>query len=214
MPSKLLRIINVMAASLDGRIASHANERDEARQDGGFTSTDDRAHLESLLSEADAVIVGSSSLKASGGALEVQKKTGSMPIWIVLTKSGLPSDCPFYKQSHIPRWLVSPAPLKDVPLDVRQIVYTSGDPAKKIAECLRDAGIERALLFGGSEVNRLFYEADLVDELILTVCPILIAQSHSIPLVAPNLNTPKLFTLKASHVQGDLVFLSYNVRKS
>lgn len=212
LSTKPLRIINVMAASLDGRIASEAHERDEIRQDQGFTTPEDRTHLESLLSSADAVILGSSSLKASGGAIEIAKKDGSMPLWVVLTNSGLPSGSAFYRQHHIPRWLVSSSPLPGVPPEVRQITYGDEPAAQTILKHLQDAGMERVLLFGGSQVNRLFYAADLVDELILTVCPILIGQSQAIPFVAPNLPHPKHLTLKASHIEGDSVFLTYIVR--
>ncbi len=203
-----------MAASLDGQIASKANERDEAREESGFTSPEDRTHLENLLASADAVIIGSSSLKASGGALEIPRADGTKPIWAVLTQSGLPAECHFFTQTSIPRWLISPAPLKDVPADIKSVVYGTGSPAVVLVRELQKAGVGRVLLFGGSEINRLFYEANLVDELILTICPIVIAQSASIPLVAPGLSSTKHFTLTSSHTDGDLVFLSYNVRKS
>jgi 5-amino-6-(5-phosphoribosylamino)uracil reductase len=210
----LPRIINVMAVSLDGRIAGSAHERDEIREESGFTTPDDRAYLEKLLAGADAVIVGSSSLKASGGALEVSRPDGSFPTWAVLTQSGLPTECPFYNQARIPRWVVSPHPLDNVPRDIKTLVYGKNSPAVFLAMELKKAGAERVLLFGGSEINRLFYEANLVDELILTICPIVIARSSSIPLVAPELPSPKHFSLASSHTHGDLVFLSYNVRKS
>lgn len=203
-----------MATSLDGQIAAKAHERDESREASGFTSPDDRSHLEALLASADAVILGSSSLKASGGALEVPRPDGSLPIWAVLTQSGLPADCPFFKQNSIPRWLISPTPQKDLPKDIRSIVYGSNCPASLLVEELDKAGARRVLLFGGSEINRLFYEASLVDELILTICPIILAKSGSIPLVAPSLPSPKHFRLTSSHTHGDLVFLSYDVRKS
>jgi 5-amino-6-(5-phosphoribosylamino)uracil reductase len=214
LSARQLRIINVMATSLDGQIAAKAHERDEAREASGFTSPDDRSHLEGLLASADAVILGSSSLKASGGALEIPRPDGSLPIWAVLTQSGLPADCPFFRQCNLPRWLVSPTPQKHVPKDIRSIVYGSSCPVSLLVEELDKAGARRVLLFGGSEINRLFYEANLVDELILTICPIIIANSGSIPLVAPDLRTPKHFCLTSSHTQGDLVFLSYDVRKS
>jgi 5-amino-6-(5-phosphoribosylamino)uracil reductase len=203
-----------MATSLDGQIASNAHERDEAREESGFTSQDDRTHLEGLLANTDAVIIGSSSLKASGGALEIPRPDGSFPIWAVLTQSGLPNDCPFFRQRNLPRWIVSPTPQNHVPSDVKSIVSGSGCAASLLIDELDQAGARRALLFGGSEINRLFYEANLVDELILTICPIIIAKSGSIPLVAPGLPTPRHFSLTSSHTHGDLVFLSYAIRKS
>ena len=52
-----MQIINVMGASIDGRIASHPNESDEERKRYGFTNEADHAHLRRLLATCDAVIV-------------------------------------------------------------------------------------------------------------------------------------------------------------
>ena len=82
-----------------------------------------------------------------------------------------------------------------------------------VAKALAGAGVERALLFGGSEINRLFYAAGLVDQLILTVCPVIIAAQAAVGLVAPTLPAPVKLTLLASQPQGNLVFLTYNVQK-
>ncbi|HBL37554.1 MAG TPA: hypothetical protein DDZ19_00385, partial [Flavobacteriales bacterium] len=74
-----MRIINVMGASIDGRIASHPNESDADRKRYGFTNEADRAHLDRLLAECDAVIVGGHSVNVSGGVMEVQRKDGQYP---------------------------------------------------------------------------------------------------------------------------------------
>src|SRR4051794_30117842 len=98
-----MRIINVMATALDGVIASHPGETESERRALGFINEHDHQHVEALLAGADAVILGSASLKPTGQAWEVRNHQGVLPIWVVLTRSGLPADLPFWKQ-QTPKW--------------------------------------------------------------------------------------------------------------
>jgi len=208
-------ITNVMAVSLDGRIASHPAERDEARQRLGFTNHDDRAHLLELLQSTDAAIVGSASMLASGGAFAGLNDRGVQPIWAVLTNRGLPEGAPFLAQAEIPRWLVSQQPLSLPPHSgsFRTITYADESPALVLAKALQASGVERVLLFGGSEINRIFYNAGLVDHLILTLCPMILGSNAAIGLIAPPLDEPVKLALIAVQTKGNLVFLRYNVQK-
>jgi riboflavin biosynthesis pyrimidine reductase len=208
-------ITNVMAVSVDGRIASHANESDAERLALGFTNGDDFNHLLGLLKTTDAVIVGSSSLKASGRAFSCINDRGVYPIWATLTSRGLPPDQPFYQQAELTRWLVSPQPLqlphhKGV---LRNIVSGDLSPAQATVAALSAAGVERVLLFGGASVNREFYAADLVDRLIITICPLVLARSDAVPLIQPDLPSPVYLRLASSQVMGNLVILSYDLMK-
>lgn len=209
-------ITNVMAVSLDGRIASQPGETDVARRALGFTNDDDRAHLLELIQEADAVIVGRASLEASGGAFELPNSKGVQPIWVVMTNGGFAPDSRFLKQEKLPRWLVSRAPLPALPTQpsLRNLTYGDASAAATAVRALAAAGAERVLLFGGAEVNRLFYNEGLVDELILTLCPLILAQGHAVPLVAPGLPRPIHLSLVTSHPKSNLVFLKYKVLKN
>jgi 5-amino-6-(5-phosphoribosylamino)uracil reductase len=210
-----VQIINVMAVSLDGRIASHPGETDRARRAVGFTDDVDRAHLKALLEDVDAVVVGKSSLVASGGAWELPGRGGRPPVWAVLTAAGLPPDHRFYGQTRVERWLVSPAPLALPPgSSVRNLVSGARPAARVVSEALKAAGRERVLLFGGAAVNHGFYAEGLVDQLIVTICPLIIGKSAAVPLVQPELPAPVRLKLVASQARGDLVFLTYNVQKS
>jgi dihydrofolate reductase len=55
------------------------------------------------------------------------------------------------------------------------VEYTTAAPAT-IAADLAGRGFERAVLVGGAQVNALFLAADLVDELWLTVEPVIFGQ--------------------------------------
>jgi 5-amino-6-(5-phosphoribosylamino)uracil reductase len=210
-----VQIINVMAISLDGRIAAHPEEKDQERRRYGLTNEDDRSHVESLIAGADAVVVGAGSLRASGGRVW-ETGAGRQPLWVVLTRTGLATDLPFWSQSAAPRWLVSENELEGAPRDagVRLITYGSRSPAQVVRRELEAIGARRVLLFGGGEVNRHFYKERLVDQVILTVSPVILARESAVPLVAPPLPEPVRLELISSHSKGNLVFLTYNVLKN
>ncbi len=210
-----MKITNVMAISLDGRIASHPGEKDSERRALGFTNADDRAHIEALVKTADAVIVGSSSIKASGGAFEVLNDKNVYPHWFVLTRAGLPAESSFLRQDKLPRTLVSERPIPGLKAtaSLRNVVATKESVPQTIIKELNAAKLSRVILFGGSEVNRVFYQENLVDEVILTVCPLILGTSQAVPLVAPELSRPVSLTLTSSQPRGNLVFLTYTVHK-
>lgn len=208
-----MHVINVMAMSLDAQIANSSTERDEERAAAGFTNQDDKDHLLALLRTADAVVVGSRSLLASGGAFEERNVHGRLPIWVVATNRGLPANAPFWRQAAVPRCLASRVPLvlPEHTGVVDNLVYGAAAPAAHILQALTARGAQRVLLFGGSEVNRLFYSEGLVNELWVTVCPLILGGNTAVPLIAAPLPHPIHLTLKASQSRGDLVFLNYTV---
>lgn len=206
-----------MAASLDGKIAAHPLESDQERRRYGFVNDEDHVHLRTLLEGADAVVTGANSVRAVSGAWAVPNRvTGQFPIWVVLTRRGLEPGLRFFSQSELPRWVVSPrSAVHRPPAGVVDVAYDEDgqDPAVTVAERLRAAGCETVLLFGGSEINRIFYAAALVDELILTLCPVILATSKATSLVAPPLATPIQLECLSSQRSGSHVFLKYRILK-
>ena len=210
-----MQVINVMGASIDGRIASHPNESDADRKRYGFTNEADHAHLRRLLATCDAVIVGGHSVNVSGGVMEVQCEDGVYPTWVLCSNSGFESDQPIWSQPNTPKWLVSREALAEerCPSGVRNVVYGGEGVAKAAVKACRAAGFERVLLFGGGIINREFYAADAVDELILTVCPVVVGRSSGVPVVAPELEVPVHLESTQTETEGDLVFLHYLVKR-
>ena len=209
-----------MAASIDGYVATQPDQTDAERHNQGFSNEADWQNLLRHIRTADAVIVGSSTLKAGGGIVDQSREDGSWPIWVTLTNRGIPHDHVFWKQSQAERWLVSEQPLT-IPADsraqqVRNLVYTSNGnkhaPVLTTVNALRDAGCRRVLLLGGGGINRMFYDAGVVDELILTVCPLLVARKGAVPLVEAGL--PDLVHFRLHHLcsDKDLVFIHYKVK--
>jgi riboflavin biosynthesis pyrimidine reductase len=208
-------VTNVMAVSLDGLIGKNALESDVERRKYNFTNSDDREFVRSQLEHADAVITGANSMRASGCAWTVSNDRGVNPAWIVFTTSGLSADLEFWGQRHIRRVLVSPFPVQEdlcAASGVENWIVERNRPVDVLTK-LEDEGLGRVLLFGGGSINKMFYENGLVDFAKITICPLVVAGVGSPRFVDLGLSTPIHFSAISSVLQGDLVFLTYRVKK-
>lgn len=158
-----------MVSTIDGKTLT--GERDEPVMDLG--SPLDHATMRYLESQADAVLIGSGSLRATPG------------IWyertlkrIVLTKSG---DLPWHSRffTDAPELAFVAGGDRPLPDGVRRL---PSDLPSLLNE-LRGLGVERLLVEGGSEINAFFLGADLVDELFLTLAP-KIKLGRDVPTIA------------------------------
>lgn len=212
----MVRIINVMAASLNGKIGGESLESDAARQRLGLSSSEDYAFLCDQITQSDAIIVGATSIRANGTCLDVLGKNGTPPVWYVLTNQELPEDLPFWQQHHVPRVIVSTKKIT-IPSSSRA-GFLSADGQENIPttiyQDLEKRGFKRALLFGGGVVNGWFYEKGLVDELKLTLSPLFIAGVGQPELVDSRITKHVRFQLVSSHLAESYVFLSYEVLKN
>jgi 5-amino-6-(5-phosphoribosylamino)uracil reductase len=208
-------ITNVMAVSLDGMIGRHALESDSERRAYRFTNMDDREFVRAQLSQADAVITGANSLRASGSTWRVLNDKGVNPAWVVFTTRGLDEDLEFWKQSDVRRVVVSPFPVQ------QELCAASGvenwvmsvDDIGSLKSRLAGEGWSRVLLFGGGAINKLFYANGLVDFAKITICPLIIAGLSAPRFVDLGLPSPVHLRAISSDLRGDLVFLSYEVKK-
>lgn len=208
-------ITNVMAVSLDGLIGKHALESDIERRAYDFTNMDDRDFVREQLERADAVITGANSLRASGSTWRVDNDRGVNPVWIVFTTAGLDAGLEFWAQQDVRRVLVSPSPVNEalcVKYGVENWVFPD-QVARRVVDRLDLEGLTRVLLFGGGAINKLFYEQGLVDFAKITLCPVIISGVKSPNFVNPGLPHPVHMTCISSVLKGDLVFLTYKVKK-
>ena len=208
-------ITNVMAISLDGTIGKHALESDSERRAYDFTNMDDREFVREQLQQADAVITGANSLRASGSTWVVTNDRGVNPAWIVFTTRGLDEGLEFWRQKNVRRILVSPLPVqKDLcaTFGVENWVYPEKNLSQFITR-LSSEGLHRNLLFGGGSINKMFYEHGLVDYAKITLCPLIIAGVKSPRFVDLGLSKPTHLMAISSVLKGDLVFLTYKVKK-
>ena len=172
----------IVAMSADGKIAD--KERSPAR----FGSAADKIHLETRIAAMDAVIFGANTLRVYGTSLSIRqpellerrKKSGkpAQPIHFVCSKSGaIASDLRFFEQP-IPRGLITTTQGKQTWLNADKfdqiIEQESPNDWQPVLQNLQSQGIEKIGLLGGGELIGSFADQGLIDEIYLTVCPIML----------------------------------------
>jgi 5-amino-6-(5-phosphoribosylamino)uracil reductase len=185
----LPELLLVLAVSLDGRLAPAAGG---AAQLGG---PGDRRVLEEALAWADAALVGAETLRRHGTTglihypdlLEGRTAAGRppQPIAIAASRSGvLPPEMPFFRQP-LERWLLraAPAPAGEgaetrsrLPGFTRHLARPTWVEALQEFACL---GIGRLAVLGGATLAAALLREQLIEELQLTLCPLLRGGSHT-----------------------------------
>ena len=178
----------VLAISLDGKLAPPAGG---AAQLGG---RGDRRVLEEALAWADGCLIGARTLRLHRSTCLIhrpellqarqQAQRSPQPIALVASRSGaFEAALPFFEQP-LQRWLLlgaeadparpsDPGPLTPG-FDRRFMVRTW---ASSLPE-LRRLGLERLVLLGGAELAASLLAGAWVDELQLTLCPVLLGGGH------------------------------------
>lgn len=214
----------VLAMSADGKIA------DARRSPARFGSAQDKSHLETQIAQADGVLFGAGTLRAYGSTLRVthpdllqqrqQQGKPTQPVHIVCSQSAqFDPNYAFFRQS-VPRWLVtSIAP--DHPSKIlefeRVIITEAGDAGLDWGDALqqfRRLGLERLLITGGGELVASLLTIGVVDEMWLTVCPLLLGGKDA-PTPVGGLGfleetAPRLELLEVEAIAQE-VFLHYRI---
>lgn len=218
-----IHTIVVLAMSADGKIA------DVQRSPARFGSVADKAHLEAQVAQADAVLFGAETLRAYGTTLRVtdpdllklrqQHNRPLQPIQMVASRSAnLDSNWRFFSQP-IPRWLLTTPTARSWSAPHFDRVLTTGTADgidwRSTWKQFADSGIKRLAVLGGGSIVWSLLELDLIDELRLTICPLLlggtiaptpVAGSGFLEAVAPRL---KLVSVEA--IENE-VFLHYRLQ--
>lgn len=211
-----MKIVNVMAVSLDGLIASNHHETDNMRREKGFVNDADKEFVRTQLGFADAVICGRHSMAASKRIWEVLNVKGTYPEWYIFSNKGLDTNLEFWKQEKITRFIVSKMEQKidEKFKNVLNLNYFEKDPAQYIFDFLSARKhIENVVLFGGGYINQMFYQRKLVDELKVTICPFILGSKDPAKFVEPSLDSEVELELTSSHIIQNHVFLSYIIKK-
>lgn len=219
-----MRIFSNTAMSADGKIGTFGYEH------AAFGSDEDLRTMSVLRAQADAVLVGGQTFRnwpiplvESAEHLDAPA-TGRRPIWnAVLTRRGVLDG--ENRERLTRRWpdprtrlLVLGGPELDVAEHERAfgaeaLVHPSPSPAWAIAE-LRARGCENILVEAGGDVIFQLIEADLLDEIFLTVCPMIIGGRGAPTLVDGRgftMEQIRRLTLMETRRVGDELFLHYIV---
>lgn len=186
-----------MVATIDGKIIT--GERDEPVIDLG--SKLDHRLMKRIESAFDAVILGAQTLRAAKKSWNPKVETR-----IVVSGSGdLPYDSCFFTGTAI---VASPNEI-EVPEGTQTLRFES---IPSLIALLRERGIERLLLLGGSSLNSQFFQLGLVDEIFLTVAP-KIKLGAETPTIADGEPLPREriqnYSIVEQHRVGDELFVRY-----
>lgn len=218
-----------MVSSVDGKVVIEGTEQ-------GIGSKVDQRLMRELRVNADMVINGASTLRASGSSprlgdealerLRMDRGLPRFPLGATISRSGnLPLDKIFFTADDFDTVVF----LSDTaPEDRRAAISATGRrvvdlPAGREVEaalrCMRDElGVRVLLVEGGPTFNAALFRLSAVDELFLTVGPVIVGGSDTITAVegaAPYTRdtVPKLQLVSAvPNDETDEVYLRYRVR--
>ena len=213
----------ILAMSADGKLT------DRTHAPSTFVSADDQIHLEELVAQADAVIFGAGTLRAYGTTLSVRNPTliqqrrdrnlPDQPLQIVCSQSGnLDPTYPYFKQP-IPRVLITDAQGAERWRDrseFEQILIAKSDPFNwpELLTQLETLNVKNLALLGGGQLVGSFFSAGLVNELWLTICPIILGSTIApVPVAGEGFTiaeAPRLELLESRAIASE-VFLHYRV---
>lgn len=210
----------VLAITADGNIS------DRPTTAARFGSEADRAHLETQVAQADAVLFGAATLRAYHTALSVRdphllaqrRQRGQPPQpqqWVCSRRAAFDPQWRFFQQP-IPRGLITTtqgAMAWEGRQEFDQIITTGAAIAwPPVFAQWQSQGVQRlAVLGGGVLVGSLLAEG-WVDELRLTICPFLFG-GKAAPMAAALPAGVKLELLNCEAMASE-VFLHYRVIRS
>lgn len=91
------------------------------------------------------------------------------------------------------------------------LLYTNQRP-EKILATLAERGYNEVVLAGGATINTLFARQNLIDEIAVTISPLLFGSGLS--LFAETLDTTPVTLMELEQIGPNLVFMRYQVPKS
>ena len=212
------RVVVAMIASADGRVAV-------AGRSVGLGHPADRALLRELRTAADALLVGTGTLRAERYAnlldddqRQHRAAAGLEPEPIVATISrrlDLPRDIPLLAEPTA-RVQVYTEAEGEVPSQGAWVAVHRFEPGgltmPAILEHLRtERGARMILCEGGPTLLRVLVAADCVDDLLLTVAPMLVAGDAPTPLSGVPIDPPAGLALRDIHRADDHLFLHYTL---
>lgn len=211
-----MKVFSNTAVSIDGRINTRG---------GAFPvlgSAHDHARMSRLRSEADAVLVGGATFRNwPHPALpegDDRARLGARRPWTVVVSRtmNLPVSPAFLAEPGFrPLFLTRRAAIP--PGFAAEIEGYDGEdlPVPWMLDQLRRRGVERLLVEAGGDLLFQFLAADALDEMHVTLCPLVIGGATPSLADGPGFVWPEVRRLQllASEVEGDEIFLRYAVRR-
>ena len=207
------RVVAIMVASIDGR-ATVGN------RSGGLGHPEDRALLRGLRAAADCVLAGTGTLAAEQYAnlldpeqRAVREAAGrpGHPILATLSRRGeFPWEVPVFSEGGVPKQLYSAREVAVPEGAVDTQLYVTDGGLRATLEHLHAArGVRSVACEGGPGVLRALLADDLVDDLLLTLAPLVVAGDGPTSLAGAALDPPAELRLAGVRRADDHLFLHY-----
>jgi len=222
-PERPYAFVN-MAMTLDGKVVSGAS---------GFLLTGspgDRLGMDELRAAADCVLIGAGTLRTENPVLRIRSQTlrkrrqergkPENPFYAVVSGSGtIPAEARMFASAPAPIVFTTAR----IPEEVREQLTGKAEMViareedldlHQIVHVLRDKGVEYLLVEGGPSLTFSRLEADLIDELFVTLAPLL-KGGRDVPTLLEGKGFPAgqarhLQLLSVREHEGEL-FLRYRV---
>jgi riboflavin-specific deaminase-like protein len=211
-----------MVASVDGRAALDGRS-------AALTNPFDRALFHALRAQADAVLVGSRTLSADRyGPLipdaerrraREDRGLSPSPLTCVITRSGsVDFAVPLFQDrgSTVLVLAETPAEPPVCPADVRWLALDPSElePDAVLRRLRAEHGARVVLCEGGPTLNAGLLRAGVVDEVFLTVAPLIAGGGDPLTIVAGDVGSPVALDLRWVAESGGGLFLRYELRAS
>jgi riboflavin biosynthesis pyrimidine reductase len=182
----------------------------------------DAALFATLRERVDCVMagpttIGVESYNAPARQSEVQARRSDAglsprPIFATLTRSGeLPLDAPLFADADLKVVVFSEASIDVSGVAAQVTVVQTASPAEMLHSLRRDFGVRSLLLEGGPHVNTAFFADELIDELFLSIAPVLTGNADPFPIIAGALPGPQKLHLIGALSGNEHLFLRYRV---
>jgi len=209
------KILLSAAITLDGKIG-------QKNQKIVLSSKSDKIRVHNLRSKFDAILVGKNTIEQDNPLLTVRHVKGKNPIRIILDSRGtIKNTSKIIKTAkNVPTIIVTSqliskknfSRLNELPLDVIVCGKNQVD-IKKLVPILCKNGIRKILLEGGGTLNLSFLKNNLINEMIITITPFVLASKNSVNLFEGILKPNKNFCFKLKKIQKNTneVVLNYKI---
>jgi len=208
-----------LVASADGRASFEGHT-------GGLGSEADTRMLTELRALADAVLIGTGTIRAEGYGRLVRNAErigrreaagmAATPTAVLISRSfDIPWGASLFEAADQPVIVYTDAsgepPEVVAPVEV---VRLAGPEPRAVMADLRARGVRSLLCEGGPTLNSALLEAGVVDELFLTISPLLAGEDGA-PRIIEGEGLPDAAELTLEWVlrHGDEIYLRYGVRR-
>ncbi|MBN2430281.1 MAG: dihydrofolate reductase family protein [Acidobacteria bacterium] len=210
------------AMTVDGKISS------VDRRGSNFSSSADKQRMDKIRARADVIVVGAETVRYDDPSFRIRDEAlvrkrvadgrPTQPDLCVLTASGhLPPSLRIFRQSTQRLLIATPARYSYPPEAVAEADVLPVNSRMVVPELVRrlaERGYEQVLVEGGGRVNARFFQHRLVNEIYLTVSPVILGgASAPTPVDGAGMSEtarPHLALLDMEQV-GQELFLHYGV---